>query len=370
MTSRTLKDYYQILGVSQAASAKEIKDAYRRLARKYHPDANPGNKEAEERFKEISQAYEVLSDPKKRSEYDAQRNFYTSFGQGSSYAGTDFHFNFSPFNFSASDLFSDFSFFQPSWEEKTDKGADLQYRLTLSFKEALQGGQKTIRYQKQTVCANCKGTGAQSSTAVKVCPVCQGKKFIAQNQGVFSLTRPCPSCGGRGTVIEKPCLNCHGKGQVSTVQELSIRIPPGVKDGTRLKFKGKGEVSVSGLPGDLYITVQVQEHPLFKRDGSNIKLELPISFTEAVLGGTVKLPTPTGSISLKIPPGTQSGQTFRVAGHGAPKLGGHGYGDLLVKVYIQVPKKLSAEQRELLVRLAKASKGEDPRAEIKRLAEK
>jgi molecular chaperone DnaJ len=254
MTSKTLKDYYQILGVSKEASAKEIKDAYRRLARKYHPDANPGNKEAEERFKEISLAYEVLSDPKKRAEYDQQRNFYSAFGQSGSSAGADFNFNFnfSPFNFSASDLFSDFSFFQPSWEEQSAKGADLQYRLTLSFKEALRGGQKTIRYQKQTVCLKCKGTGAQNGTAIKVCPVCQGEKFIAQNQGVFSITRPCPSCGGRGTVVEKPCLNCQGKGQVSAVQELSIRIPAGVKDGTRLKFKGKGQAGQNGgVPGDL-----------------------------------------------------------------------------------------------------------------------
>lgn len=368
--NRTLKDYYEILGVSKNASEKEIKDAYRRLARKYHPDANPGNKEAEEKFKEVSQAYEVLSDKKKRAEYDRQRDFYASFGQ-SGYQG-GFKYNFSPFDFSPSDLFSDFSFFGTGWSptNQTSKGADLQYRLTISFKESLTGTQKTIRYQKPAACSSCGGTGAQAGTAKKTCPVCQGTRVIAQNQGVFSLTRTCPHCGGRGTVIEKPCLTCHGSGLQTKLQELNIRIPPGVKDGTRLKFKGQGEASQEGgSPGDLYIIAKVEPHPIFKREGNNVLLDLPITYTEAALGKTVKIPTPKGRISLKIPPGTQSGRVFRVAGYGAPFISGHGQGDLLVKVHIQVPKKLSAEERELLVRLAEASKDENPRAHLDKLNE-
>ncbi|MDI6690174.1 MAG: molecular chaperone DnaJ [Actinomycetota bacterium] len=362
MFGRRYKDYYKILGVSKDATQEEIKRSYRGLARKYHPDANPSNKkEAEEKFKEVNEAYEVLSDPKKRQEYDqGVRFFETGF---SPFRDFGFERPFGDFEFSdIFDIFRDFGFRR----EYPQAGRDLYYNVNLSFEDALRGTTTSIDLNEEVSCRTCGGTGAKPGTSPVVCPVCGGKGMVAYNQGFFSLSRTCHKCMGRGTIIEAPCPTCRGAGTVEQTKRVEVKIPPGVEDGSKIRLREKGEPGVrGGPPGDLYIITNVAPHSFFKRKGTNILLDLPITLTEAALGASIKVPTVNGTVSLKIPPGTQDGQIFRLKGRGAPRLHGWGRGDMLITIHVVVPTKLTSEEKELLVRFANKRK-ENPREHLER----
>jgi len=363
------KDYYKILGVSKDASQKEIKDAYRKLARQYHPDANPGNRaEAEEKFKEISQAYDVLGDPKKRAEYDqATRLFGTGFGPDFRGFGTrGFEDVFTDLGFGGfGDIFDLFTG-RTRARQASERGKDIYYTINLSFEDAVRGVTTHINVPQEGVCSTCQGSGAKPGTSPTTCPVCQGRGIISRNQGFFSLSTPCNKCLGQGVVIENPCPECRGSGRVSQVKKLTVRIPPGVDDGSRIEVRGKGEAGLrGGPPGDLYIITRVSPHPLFKRKGSDIYLDLPITFTEAALGATVEVPTLDGTVSLKISPGTQSGQVFRLAGKGVPRPGRGGQGDMYVVTRLVVPTRLNRREREILSQFGEIHR-EDVRAKFRK----
>ncbi len=357
MSSRTYKDYYKVLGVGKNATQKEIRNAFRKLARKHHPDANPNNKEAEERFKEINEAYEVLGDGKKRKGYDNFGQAFSGFPPGGTGAGRPPGGMWQNSG-GLGDLFDVFTDLGQATSHgprvrQPQKGADQAYHVYLSFEEALTGAERSISVSREETCATCNGSGAAIGSSRETCPTCGGQGVVASNQGLFSLRRTCPQCLGEGTIIKKPCPACAGRGRVGKSVTENLKIPPGVGDGSRIKFKGKGSAGLNGgPPGDLYIVTQVAPHPYFKRQGSEILLDLPVQFTEAALGSSIKVPTVDGEVKLKIPSGTQDGQTFRLRGKGASKLRGNGRGDMLVKVKIQVPKELSAQERELLVRFA------------------
>lgn len=368
------KDYYKILGVSENTSPEEIKKAYRKLARKYHPDANPGNKEAEERFKEISVAYETLSDAKKRDQYDQARKLFSS---GAFRPGGGFRAEgFDPSMFTSGqgfgnitdifeNLFSGGGFSGRSRRRKqATRGNDLTYTLKLSFDDVLKGVFTKVNINREVACPTCKGSGAKPGTAPKICPACQGRGMIAQDQGFFSLSQPCRQCGGEGTIIENPCPNCRGRGHIKQPRKITVRIPAGVKDGSKIKVKGMGESGLrGGPPGDLYIITSVGEHKLFKRKGNHIYLDLPITFTEAALGTTIRVPTIEGSVSLKIPSGTQSEQIFRLKGRGVTSPSVNGKGDMYIKTKVVVPTKLNKKEKDLLESLSEINR-ENPRRNI------
>jgi len=349
------KDYYQILGVSRDASQEEIKRAYRRLAMKYHPDKNPGDKEAEERFKEISEAYQVLSDPEKRRIYDQRGSRgledigFTAF--------TDLDDIFANFG----DIFSDF--FGPRFyrEERSTprRGADLRYEVTIPFLEAALGGKREMRLQRWESCPNCGGTGIRGG-ASSVCPTCHGTGFVTRQErrmgGFFSLSTPCPTCGGTGRTGE-PCPTCGGTGRIKRTRTITVRIPAGVEDGAVLRLRGEGETGQNGgPPGDLFVVIHVMEHPQFKREGFNIISDVRVPFTTAALGGEVTVETIHGRARLKVPPGTQSGQMLRLAGMGIHAANGK-RGDHLARVMISVPRNPSQRQIELLKELARYEHG-------------
>ncbi|RJQ45342.1 MAG: molecular chaperone DnaJ [Gaiellales bacterium] len=355
-----MQDLYKILGVDKSASREEIKKAYRKLARKYHPDANPDNKEAEARFKEISQAYEVLSDKEKRKAYDAGPAYFGGQGQGTTWQNIDPEMFAQMFGGGAGGFADIFDMFGGggSRQQRTapSRGADLNYVLNISFDDSLKGITTKIAVDKNVVCATCHGSGAAPGTSPVTCPECQGRGVIAQNQGFFALSQPCRRCGGKGTIIENPCPACGGSGQTGARKNYTVKIPPGVKTGSRIRLKGKGQPSgAGGPPGDLYVTVQVAPSPLFKRHGDDLHITVPVTFAEAALGAKVEVPTTNGNISLTIPKGTQYGKKLRVKGKGAPHLKGSGNGDLLVKVKVVVPEELSDEQREALEEYARLS---------------
>ena len=370
MNAGKTKDHYKTLGVGKNASQKDIKNAYRKLARKYHPDANQKNKAAEERFKEVSEAYETLSDPKKRTEYDQQVEYFASGGPrmgGRGSANPRGHRDFFSQDVDLGSIFSDM-YGGGAQDQSPAKGDDLHYTLTLGLKEVVEGTTKKIKYARRKACTTCGGTGAKAGTSQSTCPTCAGRGVIAQNQGFFSLSRACPTCGGEGVTIKDHCLKCGGSGTLPEEKVVTAKIPAGINDGGKLKFRGHGQAGHRGAAaGDLYIIVQVKKHPVFTRKGSNILMNLPLKFTEAALGATIKVPTIDGSVGLKIPAGTQSGQTLRIKGRGVPKARGAGVGDLMVTVQVQVPAKLSPDQRELLARLADQSK-ENPRKKLEELA--
>ena len=362
-SSRTYKDYYAVLGVGRNATQKEIKDAYRKLARKYHPDANKSDKETEEKFKEISEAYEMLKDPKKRKEYDGMGRFFGGHnpGAGGWHDSSRANGGFS-FGGGMGDLFDLFGGDVGGRRANMPtKGEDIIYNVRLTFDEALKG--KTVQFiiNREEPCMSCGGTGAAPGSGRKVCQVCGGRGLIADNQGIFSISRPCPSCNGQGSVVEKPCGTCRGNGHVVTPKTETVNIPAGVADGSKLKFKGRGQAGLNGgPPGDLYIVTKVAPHPFFKRDGSDVLLDVPITFVEAALGASIEIPTIDESVSLKIPAGTRDGQTFRLRGKGAAKLKGSSRGDMLATVHIEVPRDLSPNEKELLVRFASA-RSDNPR---------
>lgn len=340
------KDYYAVLGVAKNASQAEIKKAYRRLAQKHHPDANSGDKGAEERFKEVSAAYDVLGDESKRKEYDRIRDMAAAgVGFGGSQGGG---IRFEDLGFDAGGLGDIFDLFGQGRRRPARRGADLETEVQVSFEDAISGVTIPLRIAGAAPCETCKGSGAEPGTQPRTCPECGGTGSVSVDQGVFSLSRGCPRCGGSGRVIDKRCRTCGGTGQTRKTRSLSVRIPAGIENGARIRLSGRGEPGPpGGRPGDLYVTVRVAPHEYFGRRGSDLTLELPITFPEAALGANVKVPTLNGAVTLKIPSGTNPGRTFRVRGRGAPK-GGGGKGDLLVTVRVEVPNRLSKEERELL----------------------
>jgi molecular chaperone DnaJ len=350
------KDLYGALGVPKGASANEIKKAYRKLARQYHPDRNPGDASAEERFKEVQHAYDVLSDAEKRKQYDS---FGSADGRATrpGYPGD--------FNFDVGDLGDLGDIFGGIFgrgrgraqQPRAERGADLEVEVNLSFEDSLKGVETRIPVEVETACRECGGSGAKPGTSPKVCPECRGRGVISESQGLFALSQPCPRCRGNGTVIEDPCPRCRGTGRERRTKRYSVKIPAGVKDGTRIRLKGKGEPGYGGGPaGDLIVVTRVADSPLYKRRGSDLEVEVPVTFADAALGAKVEVPTPEGPVSLKIPAGSESGKLLRIKGRGAPKLKGKGKGDVLARLKIAVPKKPNKKERELLEQLQKVQK--------------
>jgi molecular chaperone DnaJ len=364
------KDYYQTLGVAKNASAADIKKAYRKLAQQHHPDANAGNKESEDRFKEISAAYEVLGDAEKRTQYDQVRDMAASgFGGGipgrggGGGSGQGFPGGFEGFE-GVEDLFTMFRGGRAGGGPRRSRGADLQTEVRISFDDAMRGVTVPLRIEGPAACPTCHGSGAKPGTSPRTCPVCGGSGTVAASQGLFSIARTCPECHGRGQVIEEPCPTCHGAGTVRRTREFSVKVPAGVKDGARIRLGGRGEPGSPGAPsGDLYVVVRVEAHRLFGRNDADLTLEVPVTYAEAALGAEVPLPTLNGTVTLKVPAGTPSGKTFRIRGKGAPRTKGKGHGDLLATVKVEVPGKLSKEERELLSKL-KDAQTESPRKRL------
>lgn len=368
-----MADYYQTLGVSKNASQDEIKKSFRKLARQYHPDKNPGDKAAEDKFKEVNQAYETLSDPEKRKQYD-ELSRLGAFGAGPGGGfrpGAGGAQGFDPRIFQQwqsqgggaqfemgdlGDLLGNlFGGAGPGRgrRRQSERGADLQADVTVSFDDALHGVTVRVPVEKQDTCVTCHGSGAKPGTTPKVCPECQGRGMVARNQGPFALSEPCPRCHGQGTIIEQPCATCHGTGVQTRTRRYNVKIPAGVKDGSRIRIKGKGEAGLRGGPaGDLYVRVRVDTDELFVRRGDDLVVDVPVTVAEAALGATVKVPTPGGGrVSLKVPAGSQDGRCLRLRGKGMPKLKG-GHGNLLVKLRVTIPAKLTREQKQLFEKLA------------------
>ncbi|MBD0293292.1 MAG: molecular chaperone DnaJ [Jiangellaceae bacterium] len=377
------KDYYKILGVPKDADAAAIKKAYRNLARKLHPDRNSTDKVAEARFKEVSEAYSVLSSPEKRKEYDEARSLFGSgfripTGAGSGTGGT--------FNFDLGDLFGGSApgqtgglgdvfgglFGQRTRSTPPRRGADVESEVTVGFTEAVDGVTVPLRMTSASACTACAGTGARSGTVPRVCPTCNGTGHTsAQVGGRFSLSEPCRECKGRGLVVDDPCPVCGGSGRGTTSRVMQVRIPAGVRDGQRIRLKGKGAPGErGGPPGDLYVTVHAQPHPVFGRRGEHLTVTVPVTFPEATLGAEIKVPTLGGSpVTLKIPPGTPNGRTFRVRGRGARRADGT-RGDLLVTVDVLVPQRVDGKAKEALETFRDVTGGDDIRADLMRLAAK
>lgn len=347
----TKRDYYEVLGVSRDVSDEDCKKAYRKLAVKFHPDKNPGDKSAEGKFKELGEAYEVLSDADKRAAYDRYGHsaFHQGGGAGPSAGQGGFH--------DPSDIFSQVfggrggifdELFGGGRSESGGNatGSDLRFDLELNFEEAVRGCEKKISVSKLDSCSDCNGSGAQSGSGKVTCGTCRGKGRVIRSNGIFSVQQTCPTCNGQGSNIEKPCRKCHGKGQQERRSEITIRIPAGVDTGIRLRQRGKGEAGFRGAPaGDLYVILRVRAHEIFQRDGEDLLCEVPISFVTATLGGELSIPTLNGPMPIKIPAGTQSSTIFRLRGKGVPSLSNSGSGDLHVRVIVEVPVKLSREQR-------------------------
>ncbi|HMA81409.1 MAG TPA: molecular chaperone DnaJ [Candidatus Binatia bacterium] len=343
----TKKDYYELLGVGRGAGEEEIKKAYRKLALQHHPDRNPGDKQAEEKFKEVSEAYSVLSDPQKRAQYD--QFGHAAFGDGGPFAGG--------FDFSGGfeDIFGDIfgEFFGGGTSRRRSRGQDLRYNLTLKFEEAVSGVEKKIKIPRHGPCETCRGNGAKPGTAPQTCPTCKGRGQVNFQQGFFSVSRTCNQCQGQGTVIKEACPTCGGAGRVRSMHTLSVKIPAGVDNGSRLKLRGEGETApAGGTPGDLYVVTQVEPHPIFVRDNLDIICDVPISFVQATLGAEIDVPTLDGKVKMKIPSGTQSGKVFRMKGKGIKDVHGLQQGDQHVRVTVETPTRLTAKQKELLKEFA------------------
>ena len=359
-------DYYKVLGVGKNASDEEIKKAYRKLARKYHPDRNSGDKQAEERFKEISQAHDVLSDAEKRKAYDRGTGPFGGFaapGGG----------GFDPGSFAGGfgDIFSNIfgggggTNRGRAGDPRTraaQRGRDLETEVTLTFDQAVGGAQVPLSIPTSQPCPTCHGTGAKPGTSPKVCPVCGGRGVENESQGIFSISVPCSRCHGAGTIIEDPCPTCGGSGAQRTVKRLRVNIPAGVRDGSRIRLAGKGETGLRGSePGDLYVVTRVQESPVFKRNGENLEVEVPLTIPEAVRGAVVEVPTLRGSKRLRVPAGTKHGTVQRLRGEGPTRLNGKGRGDIHYRFVIDVPESLSPEQQDAVDRLSQVMNG-NPRA--------
>lgn len=353
------EDYYELLGVEKNASEEELKKAYRKKAVQYHPDKNPGNKEAEELFKKVSEAYEVLKDPQKRAAYD--RYGHAAFNGGAGARGPGggggmggFHDPFDIFREvfgggGGGGIFEQFFGGGGGGGGGGQDGSDLRYDLEITLEEAASGVEKEIAFRKAVTCERCHGSGAEPGSKRVTCPTCRGSGQVRRSAGIITFTQPCPACGGSGSKIEKPCTACRGEGRTPQTVKVNARIPAGVDTGSRLRKSGLGEAGVAGgQPGDLYIVIHVKEHDIFERQDDDLFCEIPIKFTLACLGGSIEIPTLFGKGSLKIPAGTQSGTTFRIKGKGMPSLRGGHQGDQIVRVHVEVPSKLTAEQRKAL----------------------
>jgi molecular chaperone DnaJ len=365
----TRPDYYKTLGVDKKASADDIKKAYRKLARKYHPDRNPDDKHAEERFKEISQAHDVLGDPEKRKQYDSGSGPFAAGGAGGPGFGGfgNFDFDASSMGDILSNLFGGGAGGAAGGrraKSRPQRGRDLETEVRIAFDQAISGAQVPLSVPTSGACPTCHGTGAKPGTTPKVCPRCEGRGIETQGQGMFSISQPCSRCGGSGTVIEDPCLTCGGSGAVRTVKKFRVNIPAGVKEGSRIRVPGKGEAGVRGGPaGDLYVITHVDPSPVFKRKGEHLEVEVPLTIPEALRGGDIRVPTLDGSKTLRVKPGTHHGAIQRLRGEGPPKLGSKSRGDIHYRFTIEVPDTLTSEQQEAVEQLSKAMNG-DPRAAL------
>ncbi len=360
LTSNVKRDYYDILGLARGASDQEIKSAYRKLAMQFHPDRNPNNPDAEDKFKEASEAYAILADNGKRALYDRFGHAGVSGSTGGGGAGFDpaiFH--------DFGDIFGDFFGFSDIFGGSRrrghgQRGADLREDITLEFEESVFGTDTTVTVRRHETCEECRGSGAAPGKAPVACRTCGGHGQVRYQQSFLSVTRTCPTCQGLGSVVTDPCQKCKGEGRVLRQKTVDAKIPAGVEDGTRIRFTGLGESGLhGGTPGDLYVVLHVKQHPFFEREGNDLHCMIPISFTQAALGAEISIPTLEGEHKLKVPDGTQSGARTRIRGKGVPVLNGHGKGDLFVEFHVQTPQKLSKRQRELLHELEGITKVEN-----------
>jgi molecular chaperone DnaJ len=358
-------DYYKILGVGKNASEEEIKKAYRKLARQYHPDRNDGDKRSEERFKEISQAHDVLSDAEKRKAYDRGSGPFGNFGGAGGFDPGAFTGGFGDI---LSNLFGNATGAargrQGGGRAQAPRGRDLETEVSLTFEQSVNGSQVPLAVPTSQPCPTCQGSGANPGSKPKVCPVCEGRGVEAQSQGIFSISQPCSNCQGTGTIIEDPCPTCQGSGAQRSIRRLRVNIPAGVREGSRIRLAGKGETGVRGSePGDLYVITRVADSPVFKWSGENLEVEVPLTIPEAIQGAVIEVPTLKGSKRLRVPRGTKHGTVQRLRGEGPAHLSGKGRGDIHYRFVIDVPASLSPEQDEAVDRLSKVMNG-NPRAKL------
>jgi len=361
-----MTDPYKSLGVDRKASAEDVKKAYRRLARQYHPDRNGGDAQAEERFKEIQEAYSILSDPEKRKEFDQGGLFGTRFDPKGRARGGGGSGGFSGGGFGdiLSDLFGGASSGGAAGRPRTERGRDLETEVHVSFEQAMQGAQLPVSVTLSAPCPTCHGTGARPGTAPTVCPRCQGRGIESEGQGLFSISRPCSLCGGTGTQITDPCSTCAGSGTTRQVKRYRVNIPAGVRDGSRVRLAGKGEAGPRGGPaGDLYVVTRVADSSVFRRKAENLEVDVPVTIVEAIRGATVEVPTLSGTKRIRVPAGTQHGTTQRLRGEGPPRLNGKGRGDIHYRLNIDVPRSLSSDQKAAVDDLADVLDG-NPRERL------
>lgn len=363
------RDYYEVLGVPRTADAEEIKKAYRKLAIKYHPDKNPGDKSAEEKFKELGEAYEALSDAQKRAAYDSYGHAAfdprTRAGAGQAWGGGGgFHDPFEifreVFGAGAGSFFDGFFGGGTADPNAPQRGDDLRYDLELDFEEAAAGCEREITVSKAERCDTCQGAGAEPGSRIRTCASCGGRGQVISSRGIFSIAQACPQCQGAGRVVERPCHACRGTGRRERPSKIKLRIPPGVDTGARLRSAGNGEAGLrGGAPGDLYVVLHVRPHDIFQRDGDDLLCEVPISFVQATLGAEIEVPTLNGKAAIKIPPGTQPGTMFRLRGKGVRNVQGYGHGDLHVRINVEVPTHLNAAQRTKLEEFSALCSGKE-----------